>query len=75
MQAATMTPDLMMVGTAATMTVEARRAWMRKALAVAFVVVGVAATAWILGQFGTLMVYGLPAPFISRIPARFAEAA
>ena len=41
----------------------------------AFVVVGVAATVWILGQFGTLMVYGLPAPFIRRIPSRLAEAA
>ena len=36
-------------------------------------VVGIAATAWILGQYGTMLVYGLPAPFIRRV--RVAEAA
>ena len=30
-------------------------------------VVGIAATAWILGQYGTILVYGLPAPFIRRV--------
>ena len=38
------------------------------AIKVAFMVVGIAATAWILGQYGTILVYGLPAPFIRRVP-------
>ena len=75
MHATTMTPSLVMATAESQVMTDERRAWLRKALAVAFVVVGVAATAWILGQFGTVMVYGLPAPFLRRIPSRLAEAA
>lgn len=73
MQAATITPDLMMVAPMAPETTArdagpVDRQSLRRALSIAFIVVGVAATAWILGQFGTLLVYGLPAPFIRRVP-------
>jgi len=39
------------------------------------IVSGVAATMFILGHMGTLVVYGLPAPFLRRVPVRAAEAA
>ena len=31
-------------------------------------VVGLVATAYILGQYDSLLVYGLPAPFLRRVP-------
>jgi len=73
MQAATMTRDMVMVAPTMSATSEETRQWLRRAAKIAFMVVGIAATAWILGQFGTLLVYGLPAPFIRRV--RLAEAA
>jgi transcriptional regulator GlxA family with amidase domain len=72
--AATMTRDLVMtppmISAAAA---EETRQWLRRAVKVAFMVIGIAATAWILGQYGTILVYGLPAPFLRRVPV--AEAA
>lgn len=66
---ATMTPELAMA--APTTSVETR-AWSRidghKVVKVAFLVVGLAATAFILGQYDSLLVYGLPAPFLRRVP-------
>lgn len=73
MQAATMTRDMMMVAPTLSATSEQTRQWLRRATKIAFMVIGIAATAWILGQYGTILVYGLPAPFIRRV--RLAEAA
>lgn len=73
MQAATMTRDMAMAAPAIPVMGDQARQWLRQAVKVAFIVVGVAATAWILGQYGTFLVYGLPAPFIRRV--RLAEAA
>jgi hypothetical protein len=70
---ATMTPELAMA--APTLSVEAS-AWSRvngrKVAKVAFLVVGLAATAFILGQYDSLLVYGLPAPFLRRVPVNAA---
>jgi hypothetical protein len=73
MQAATMTREMVMVAPTLSAPSEETRQWLRSAVKVAFLVVGIAATAWIIGQYGTLLVYGLPAPFIRRV--RLAEAA
>ena len=73
MQAATMTRDMVMAAPTMSVTNEETREWLRRAAKIAFMVVGIAATAWILGQYGTILVYGLPAPFIRRV--RLAEAA
>lgn len=70
---ATMTPELVMV-TPTTMSAEttnlASRIDVRRLTKIAFLVVGIAATAFILGQYEALMVYGLPAPFLRRVPVR-----
>jgi hypothetical protein len=67
MQAATMTPELVMV--APTVSAEAKTPIDGRRIAkVAFLVVGIAATAFILGQYDSLLVYGLPAPFLRRVP-------
>ena len=72
--AATMTRDLVMTSpTLSAATAEETRQWLRRAAKVMFMVIGIAATAWILGQYGTILVYGLPAPFLRRVPV--AEAA
>ena len=63
-----MTRDRMLVAPTLSVTRDETRQWVAKAVKVAFIVVGVAATAWILGQYGTILVYGLPAPFIRRVP-------
>jgi hypothetical protein len=67
--AATMTPELVMVAEAATIE---KSAWSRldgrQIAKFAFLVVGLAATAFILGQYDSLLVYGLPAPFLRRVP-------
>jgi transcriptional regulator GlxA family with amidase domain len=73
MQAATMTRDMVMMAPTMSATSEETRQWLRRAAKIAFMVVGIAATAWILSQYGTILVYGLPAPFIRRV--RLAEAA
>jgi len=66
---ATMTPELVMA--APTTSVETS-AWSRidarKVVKIAFLVGGLAATAYILGQYDSLLVYGLPAPFLRRVP-------
>lgn len=67
MQAATMTRDMVMVAPTLAAPSYETREWLRRATKAAFMVVGIAATAWILGQYGTLLVYGLPAPFIRRV--------
>ena len=67
MQAATMTRDMVMVAPTLSVSSETRNN-LRRAIKVTFMVVGIAATAWILGQYGTILVYGLPAPFIRRVP-------
>ena len=65
---ATMTRDMVMAPELTMAPSDKTRQAIKTALKVAFVVVGVAATAWIIGQFGMLLVYGLPAPFIRRVP-------
>jgi hypothetical protein len=66
--AATMTPELVMVAPTVSAEVETPRIDGRRIAKVAFLVVGVAATAFILGQYDSLLVYGLPAPFLRRVP-------
>jgi len=69
MQAAgTMTAELVMVEPMIGQGVDAdvARLWARRLAYAAFLVVGIAATVMILGQLGTLAVYGLPAPFLRR---------
>ena len=64
-----MTRDMVMGAPAlSAATSEEIREWLRRAVKIAFMVVGIAATAWILGQYGTFLVYGLPAPFLRRVP-------
>jgi hypothetical protein len=74
MQAATMTRDLVMAETV-NVTVADVQLWARRIALGALIVAGVAATFYILGHMGTLVVYGLPAPFLRRVPVRVAEAA
>ena len=68
MQAATMTRDMVMAPELTMASNDWTRQTVKTVVSVAFLVVGVAATAWIMGQFGMLLVYGLPAPFIRRVP-------
>ena len=68
MQAATMTRDMVMAAPSLSAPSEQTRESLRRWTRIAFLVVGVAATAWILGLYGTILVYGLPAPFIRRVP-------
>jgi hypothetical protein len=63
---ATMSPELMMM--APTASAETSRFDRRRIAKIAFMVVGMAATAYILGQYESLLVYGLPAPFMRRVP-------
>jgi cell division protein FtsW (lipid II flippase) len=74
MQAATMTRELVMTETVG-VDLEAARQFGRRLAFAAIIAVGVVATVWILGHMGALVVYGLPAPFIRRVPVRAAEAA
>jgi len=74
MQAVTMTRELVMAE-AAEASVATAKQWARRLLLATMVVAGVAATIFILGHMGTLVVYGLPAPFLRRMPIRAAEAA
>ena len=66
MQAATMTRELVMAHDAIDTTIDVQL-WVRRAVRVAFLLAGIATTAWIMGQYGTLLVYGLPAPFLKRV--------
>lgn len=65
MQAATMTPELAL-GTSDVAAIDVGL-WVRRGARLLFLAAGIAATAWIMGQYGTLLVYGLPAPFLRRI--------
>lgn len=68
MQAATMTRDMVLAPELTMAPDEQTRQWLGRAVRVAFFVVGVAATAWIMGEMGVLLAYGLPAPLIRRVP-------
>jgi hypothetical protein len=74
MQAATMNPELVMTGAVEISSADVWQ-WTRRIAIGALIVAGVAATVFILGHMGTLVVYGLPAPFLRRVPVRAAEAA
>ena len=74
MQAATMTREMVMTRTF-DVDVEAARELGRRLAVWAIIAVGVVATIWILSHMGSLAVYGLPAPFLRRVPVRNAEAA
>jgi hypothetical protein len=74
MQAATMNPELVLAD-AVTISSADVWEWTRRIAIGAMIVAGVAATVFILGHMGTLVVYGLPAPFLRRVPVRAAEAA
>ena len=49
--------------------------WARRIAMGAMLVAGIAATVYILGHMGALVVYGLPAPFLRRVPVRAVEVA
>jgi hypothetical protein len=74
MQAATMNAELVMTDAVG---ISSADAWQlaRRIVFGAMIVAGVAATMFILGHMGTLVVYGLPAPFLRRVPVRAVEAA
>ncbi len=74
MQAATMTREMVMTRTL-DIDVEAARQLGRRLAVWALIGVGIVATMWILSHMGSVAVYGLPAPFLRRVPVRNAEAA
>ena len=74
MQAATMTREMVMTRTL-DIDVEAARQFGRRLAVWALIGVGIVATMWILTHMGSVAVYGLPAPFLRRVPVRNAEAA
>ena len=74
MQAATMTREMVMTRMF-DVDVEAARQLGRRLAVWAVIGVGVVATIWILTHMGSLAVYGLPAPFLRRVPVLNAEAA
>jgi hypothetical protein len=74
MQAATMTREMVMTRTL-DIDVEAARQFGRRLAVWALIGVGIVATMWILSHMGSVAVYGLPAPFLRRVPVRNAEAA
>lgn len=74
MQAATMNPELVLTDGMPISSADVWQ-WTRRIVFGAMIVAGVAATMFILGHMGTLVVYGLPAPFLRRVPVRAAEAA
>jgi cell division protein FtsW (lipid II flippase) len=69
MQAVTMTGELVMAE-AAEASVATAKLWARRIAMGAMLAAGIAATVYILGHMGALVVYGLPAPFLRRVPAR-----
>ena len=73
MQAATMSREMVMTRTLE-LDVEAARQLGRRLAVWALIGVGVVTTIWILTHMGSLAVYGLPAPFLRRVPVRDAEA-
>jgi hypothetical protein len=74
MQAATMTREMVMTRTL-DIDVEAARQFGHRLAVWALIGVGIVATMWILSHMGSVAVYGLPAPFLRRVPVRNAEAA
>ncbi len=74
MQAATMTGEMVMTRTL-DIDVEAACQIGRRLAVWALIGVGIIATMWILSHMGSVAVYGLPAPFLRRVPVRNAEAA
>lgn len=72
MQAATLTRELVMAE-AAEASVATVALWARRIALSAMLVAGIATTIYILGHMGALVVYGLPAPFLRRVPVRAAE--
>ena len=74
MQAATMTREMVMTRTL-DIDVEAAFQIGRRLAVWALIGVGIIATMWILSHMGSVAVYGLPAPFLRRVPVRNAEAA
>jgi len=74
MQAATMTREMVMTRTL-DIDVDAARQLGRRLAVWALIGVGIVATMWILSHMGSVAVYGLPAPFLRRVPVRNAEAA
>ena len=66
--AATMTPELVMATPTVSAEMETPKVDGRRIAKVVFLVAGIAATAFILGQYDSLLVYGLPAPFLRRVP-------
>ena len=74
MQAATMTREMVMTRPL-DIDVDAARQLGRRLAVWALIGVGIVATMWILSHMGSIAVYGLPAPFLRRVPVRNAEAA
>ena len=74
MQAATMTREMVMTRPL-DIDVDAARQLGRRLAVYALIGVGIVATMWILSHMGSVAVYGLPAPFLRRVPVRNAEAA
>jgi len=74
MQAATMTREMVVTRTL-DIDVEAAYQIGRRLAVWALIGVGIIATMWILSHIGSVAVYGLPAPFLRRVPVRNAEAA
>jgi len=74
MQAATMTGEMVMTRTL-DIDADAARQLGRRLAVWALIGVGIVATMWILSHMGSIAVYGLPAPFLRRVPVRNAEAA
>jgi hypothetical protein len=74
MHAATMTRELVMPRRLE-VDAEAARQLGRRLAVWALIGVGVVTTIWILSHMGALAVYGLPAPFLRRVPVPNAEAA
>ena len=64
---ATMTRELVMAE-AVEVSAATARLWARRIALGAMMAMGVGATIYILGHIGVLVVYGLPAPFLRRVP-------
>jgi cell division protein FtsW (lipid II flippase) len=71
MQAATMPRELVMAE-AVEISAATARLWAHRIALGAMLAVGIGATIYILGHMGLLVVYGLPAPFLRRVPVRAA---
>ena len=74
MQAVTLTRELVMAE-AAEASIATARLWARRIALSVMLAGAIAATIYILGHMGTLVVYGLPAPLLRRVPVGAAEVA